>query len=44
MAELESDDAIKDLIKVAEEERVRSQEYFNFRRGLRIITYLVKFC
>ena len=44
MAELESDDAIKDLIKVAEEERVRGQEYINFRRGLRIITYLVKFC
>jgi uncharacterized protein YceH (UPF0502 family) len=44
MAELESDDAIKDLIKVAEEERVRGREYINFRRGLRIITYLVKFC
>jgi hypothetical protein len=44
MAELESDDAIKDLIKVAEEERVRGQEYINFVRGLRIITYLVKFC
>jgi len=41
MAELESD---QDLIKVAEEERVRDQEYINFGRGLRIITYLVKFC
>ena len=44
MAELESDDAIKDLIKLAEEERVRGKEYINFRRGLRIITYIVKFC
>jgi uncharacterized protein YlxP (DUF503 family) len=44
MAELESDDAIKDLIKVAEGERVRGQEYTNFRRGLRIITYFIKFC
>ena len=39
MAELESDDDA-----VAEEERVRGQEYINFRRGLRISTYLVKFC
>ena len=44
MAELESDHAIKDLIKLAEEERVRGQVYINFRRGLRIITYIVKFC
>ena len=32
------------LIKVAEEERVRGQEYINFRQGLRVITYLVQFC
>jgi hypothetical protein len=43
MAELESDDAIKDLVKVAEEERIRGQEYINFRQGLRVITYLVQF-
>ena len=30
MAELESDDAIKDLVKVAEEERIRGQEYINW--------------
>ena len=30
-------------IKIAEEERVRGQEYINFRQGLRVITYLVQF-